>query len=125
MEHRVLGACPVCSGRMRIKVLHCPACNTEVRGNFTAGKFAHLTESQLEFVEVFIKSRGNIKEVERELGISYPTVRNKLDEIIKALGYSVDTSPDDSIGERRKEILTMLEKGEINSQEAIKMLKNL
>ncbi|MGB4373682.1 MAG: DUF2089 family protein, partial [Halanaerobiales bacterium] len=71
------------------------------------------------------RSRGNIKEVERELGISYPTVRNKLDEIIKALGYSVDTSPEDSIGERRKEILTMLEKGEISSQDAIKMLKNL
>ncbi len=125
MEHKVLGACPVCKGKLRIKVLQCTNCDTEIKGNFTAGKFANLTESQLEFVEVFLKSRGNIKEVERELGISYPTVRNKLDEIIKALGYSVDTSPEDSLGERRKEILAMLEKGEINSQEAIKMLKNL
>ena len=125
MPNKVLEDCPVCGGNLRIVALHCPTCDTEIKGNFTSGKFTQLSDGQLEFVEVFIKSRGNIKEVEREMGISYPTVRNKLDEIINALGYNVQTSPDDTTGERRKEILSMLEKGEIDSQEAIKMLKNI
>src|SRR5690554_323088 len=93
MTNKLLGDCPVCSKNLKIVALHCPSCDTEIRGNFTAGKFAQLSDSQLKFVEVFIKSRGNIKEVERELGISYPTVRNKLDEIINALGYNAQSSP--------------------------------
>lgn len=125
MTNKVLGDCPVCGENLRIVALHCPSCDTEIRGNFTADKFSQLSDSQLKFVEVFIKSRGNIKEVERELGISYPTVRNKLDEIINALGYNAQSSPDDTTGEKRKEILSMLEKGEIDSQQAIKMLKEL
>ncbi|MEJ6952572.1 DUF2089 family protein [Natronospora cellulosivora (SeqCode)] len=125
MTNKLLGDCPVCGKNLKIVALHCPSCETEIRGNFTAGKFAKLSNSQLKFVEVFIKSRGNIKEVERELGISYPTVRNKLDEIINELGYNVKSSLDDTTGERRKDVLSMLEKGEIDSQEAIKMLKGI
>jgi hypothetical protein len=74
---------------------------------------------------VFIKSRGNIKDVEKELGISYPTVRNKLDDVITALGYTVQDNQDDKIAEKKKEILDSLEKGEISSQEAIKLLHKL
>jgi len=87
-------------------------------------EYAELTE-RLEFVEVFIKSRGNIKEVEREMGISYPTVRNKLDDVIGALGYNAEESPDDVTAEKRKEILDSLEKGEIDSKEAVELLQKI
>ena len=74
---------------------------------------------------MFIKNRGNIKEVEKELGISYPTVRNRLDTVIGALGYAVDDSEDDAeeAAARRKEIIESLAKGEINADDAVRQLK--
>lgn len=125
MANKLLGKCPVCGDNLRITTLKCPACHTSIGGNFRLDKFSRLDTDQLHFVEVFIKSRGNIKEVEREMGISYPTVRNKLDDVIKALGYDLEASPDDSSAARRKEILDSLEKGEITSQEAVKLLQKI
>lgn len=69
---------------------------------------------------MFLTSRGNIKEVERLLGISYPTVRSRLDAIIEALGYRVEREED----QRRKEILEAVNKGEISSEEAVRLLRN-
>lgn len=83
-------------------------------------KFEYLTSDQLMFVEVFLKCRGSIKEVEKELNISYPTVRTKLDEVIRALGYNTDSENSVNIG--KKKIIDMLEKGEISPDDAIKML---
>jgi len=125
MAHDLIGKCPVCSENLRITKLKCPHCRTEISGNFQLDKFLRLDKEQLEFVEVFIKSRGNIKEVEREMGISYPTVRNKLDDVIGALGYNAEESPDDITAEKRKEILDSLEKGEIDSQEAVELLQQI
>lgn len=81
-------------------------------------KFEYLTSEQLNFIEVFLKNRGNIKDVEKELGISYPTVRAKLDEVIGALGYNVTPAP--SVD--KKKVVDMLDKGEISADEAIKIL---
>ncbi|MDI3546692.1 MAG: hypothetical protein PWR10_344 [Halanaerobiales bacterium] len=125
MANKLLGKCPVCGDNLRITTLKCPSCQTSISGNFRLDKFSRLNSEQLHFVEVFIKSRGNIKEVEREMGISYPTVRNKLDDVIEALGYSVQDSPDDSSAAKRKEILDSLERGEISSQEAVKLLQKI
>lgn len=125
MANKLLGKCPVCGDNLRITTLKCPHCQTSINGNFRLDKFSRLNDEQLNFVEVFIKSRGNIKEVEREMGISYPTVRNKLDDVIKALGYDVSESPDDSTAAKRKEILDSLEKGEIDTQEAVKLLQKI
>ncbi len=125
MVHDLIGKCPVCSENLRITKLRCPNCHTEISGDFQLDKFLRLNKEQLKFVEVFIKSRGNIKDVEREMGISYPTVRNKLDDVIEALGYNAEESPDDTTSEKRKEILDSLEKGEIDSQKAVEMLKNI
>lgn len=125
MVHKLIGKCPVCDENLRITRLKCPHCRTEINGNFQLDKFLRLNKEQLQFVEVFIKSRGNIKEVEREMGISYPTVRNKLDDVIESLGYNADESPDDVTSEKRKEILDSLEKGEIDSQEAVKLLQKI
>ncbi|MFW5786719.1 MAG: DUF2089 domain-containing protein [Halanaerobiales bacterium] len=125
MAHDLIGKCPVCGENLRITRLKCHHCHTEIKGDFELDKFLRLKKEQLEFVEVFIKSRGNIKEVEREMGISYPTVRNKLDEVIESLGYNAEDSPDDTTAEKRKDILDSLEKGEIDSQEAVDLLKKI
>ncbi len=122
--HKAPGNCPVCSGKMEIKVLCCPDCGTSLEGLFSLCKFCQLTEQQLKFIEVFLQSRGNIKEVERALGISYPTVRNRLDEVIAALGYQIDKDQEE-IREGQVEILDALEQGEIEADEASRLLKEL
>ncbi len=123
--NKLIGKCPVCQENMEIAEIKCNDCDTTIRGRFFLDKFSRLDPEQHDFVEVFIRSRGNIKEVEREMGISYPTVRNKLDEVIEALGYQPEDSPDDNKAKKRKEILDSLENGEIHSQEAVEMLKNI
>lgn len=123
MVNKLPGNCPVCSNDLLITGLRCPDCNTSIKGEFHLEKLFQLNPEQLDFIKVFIKSRGNIKEVEKELGISYPTVRSKLDKVIQDLGYNVDESPDDNAIEKRKEILDSLEKGEIKTEEAVKLLK--
>ncbi len=125
MANKLIGRCPVCDENLHITRLECSSCHTAISGNFKQDKFSRLNEDQLKFVEVFIRSRGNIKEVEREMGISYPTVRNKLDEVIEALGYSAKDSPEDDVGEKRREILDSLEEGEIDSEEARELLQNI
>lgn len=117
MKHEVLGSCPVCNSEIRVTEIRCRKCETVIRGEFDLCKFCRLNEQQKHFAEVFIKNRGNIKEIEKELGISYPTVRNKLDEIIFALGHEVEKSTIN-----QKEILEKLSKGEITKDEALKLL---
>ncbi len=122
MIHNLVGNCPICGDDMIITSLKCPSCETTISGKFKLDKFSKLKKEHLEFIEVFVKSRGNIKEVERELGISYPTVRNKLDEVIYALGHDIEQSPDDEMAEKRKEVLKRLEKGDISAAEAVEEL---
>jgi hypothetical protein len=85
-----------------------------------------LTRAQIDFIEVFIKNRGIIREVERELGVSYPTVRARLDEVIQALGYSGKSAPDDGIesegAERRRIVLSELKAGKLTPEEALAAL---
>lgn len=128
-KRRMPSRCPVCNEEMIVTRLRCTSCDTAVEGTFEVSKLARLTKEHQEFVETFIKCRGNIKEVERELGISYPTVRGRLDSVIEALGYRVDPG---SVAEtnqakqnRRKEILDALNRGEMSSEDAVKALKNL
>ena len=125
MSKKVIGKCPVCGDRMKVTELECPSCRTRLNGDFELGKFSKLSREQLEFVEVFIRLRGNIKEVEEEMGISYPTVRKKLDEVIKSLGYKPEESPDDEAVEKRNEVLSSLEEGKIEFEEAKEKLQEL
>jgi hypothetical protein len=108
---------------MTITKLECNHCNTKIEGEFTFSKFSRLPADQLEFIEVFLKCRGNIKDVEKELGISYPTVRNRLDGVLQSLGYRVDKGDPPQDISRRQEILSSLEKGEITSSEAAQQLR--
>jgi hypothetical protein len=124
-RREALGRCLVCDEVLDVTRLTCRNCETVIEGRFNTCKFCQLTAEQKSFVEVFIKNRGNIKEVEKELGISYPTVRNRLDTVIGALGYAVDDSEDDAeeAAARRKEIIESLAKGEINADDAVRQLK--
>ncbi len=119
MVHRQPEACPVCSGEMIITELQCPQCEITVRGQFETCAFSVLTREQLQLIRIFLKSRGNIKEVERELGISYPTVRGRLDEIVRKLGFKPEPAVDPSI---REELLAKLEAGEIDANEFVRKL---
>jgi Uncharacterized protein conserved in bacteria len=119
MSYRVISKCPVCSAKLKIVKLKCNKCGTVIENDFEFSKFEYLEEEQLNFMEVFLKCRGNIKDVEKELGISYPTVRAKLDEVVSSLGYTVVKKA--TVGS--KEIIDMLEKGEISAEQAINMIK--
>ncbi|MDD7793133.1 DUF2089 domain-containing protein [Clostridium sp. 'White wine YQ'] len=116
--YKVINKCPVCSSRLVVTKLKCSKCSTVIENDFEMSKFEYLSLEQLKFIEVFLKNRGNIKDVEKELGISYPTVRAKLDEVISSLGYNVNPAP---VVDKKK-VIDMLDKGEITPDQAIKML---
>jgi hypothetical protein len=129
MKYKAPGKCPVCGEKLSITKLSCPKCTTAIEGDFQPCEFCRLPEEDLLFVKVFIRCRGNIKDVEKDLGISYPTVRGKLDSVIRSLGYEVPTKEVNKENEEktaaRNEILDQLSKGEITPQEATKQIKNL
>ncbi|ACL19146.1 hypothetical protein DesLBE_2255 [Desulfitobacterium sp. LBE] len=85
MDYKVPHQCPICKHEMHVTKLFCTHCSTTLEGEFHTCKFCKLPDDQLLFVETFLKCRGNIKEVEKELGISYPTVRSRLDSVIQSL----------------------------------------
>jgi hypothetical protein len=111
----------VCGDKLEVKTLCCGKCGTKYEGSFKLDKFSYLTPEQKYFIEIFLKCRGNIKEVEKELNISYPTVRGKLDDAIISLGY--EAGPPDKPQVNKKEILDMLSRGDISYDEAVKMMK--
>lgn len=121
MKREVIGKCPVCGDELNVTKLSCSNCHTSIEGSFNLCKFCKLSTEQKGFLEVFVKNRGNIKEIEKELSISYPTVKNRLEDLIEALGYSPKYSEPEI---DKKDILDRLNKGEITSEEALKLLKN-
>lgn len=124
IKYKAPGICPVCGHGLSVSKLSCNFCKSKLEGEFALCKFCQLPEEQREFVEVFIKCRGNIKDMEKELGISYPTVRNRLDSVIEALGYRVEKNQDPEEGKvKKQEILSALEKGEITPEEATNQLR--
>jgi len=115
----VIGACPICESDLIVTKLKCVNCETEISGKFQLSKFNYLSKEHLYFIEVFIKNRGSIKQIEKELGISYPTVKKNLDDVIQSLGYEV--SEEDKI--KKEDIFKKLEKGEITALEAANLMK--
>jgi hypothetical protein len=114
--------CPVCHDDLLVTQLVCRNCGTGLEGRFTMGRLLQLTPEQLHFVEVFLRCEGKLNRVQEELGISYPTVRSRLVEVIRALGYEVgeEREADD---ERRQEILARLARQEVSAEEAFRMLQ--
>lgn len=120
MAYKMINNCPVCSKPLRVVRLKCPHCKTVVEGDFETERLLSLNAQQQSFVLSFLKNRGNIREMEKELGISYPTVRARLDEILAVL----DGEPGKGAkrGPSRKEILELLANGDITQEEAQQML---
>ena len=117
--------CPSCATDLVITRLSCPKCGTEVQGSFEPDLFTRLPPSEYDFIVLFIKTKGNIKEMERELGISYWTIRNKLNDIVARLGLESATPPEEEAGFLRQGILERLNRGEIDVREATEALEKL
>lgn len=106
-----------------MRELWCPACDITVRGRFPRCEFSDLPEDQLRFLRLFVSRRGNLREVERELGLSYPTVRARLDDLLRALGYPVSPAPLAQRQEHRRQVLDDLKAGTLTPEEALRALK--
>lgn len=119
----VIGACPICGENLTVTRLYCRACDSTVEGHFTLGRFYQLAPEQMAFVETFIRCEGKLTRVQEELGMSYPTVRSRLTEVIRALGYEVSESKPEVSPEERHQILEKLALGEISSEEAVNLLQ--
>ncbi len=122
--HNVPSACPVCGGQLLVTSMHCRECDTTLQGRFTSGAFSRLNEEQLAFVELFVRNEGKITRMEADLSLSYPTIRNRLLGVIRALGY--EPGEDEFAGlsdEERKKILDDLERGAINYDEALRLIQ--
>jgi len=116
--------CPSCGSALAVTQLNCTACGTGVVGKFELSPFFRLKPESLNFLEVFVRNRGNVKEMERETGESYWTIRRQLDEVIAEMGFP-EASTLDEISAQRQDILAQLSRGEINVQEATNLLKQL
>jgi len=119
-KHTIPGECPVCNGELKIDSISCTECDMKMTGTFYVSGFSKLSPKQLEFVKAFIKCKGSIKEMEKELGISYPTVKSRLDEVAGALGLAVEPEPEKG----NTDILESLDKGELSIEEAVNIIKN-
>ena len=120
--HPVPGICPVCGDVLTITRLHCRTCETTIEGSFYTNRLSQLNPEQLQFVEIFLQCEGKIKAVEEKLGISYPTVRSRLNEVRVAMGFEMTPDLDDtdpSLTEaNRKQVLDDLSAGRITMTEA-------
>jgi hypothetical protein len=126
--YRVPGQCPVCGGELHVTRLECGHCHSGLDGHFALDRYARLSPEQHEFLTVFLKNRGVIKDVEAELGISYPTVRGRLDDVIRSLGLAPaadDQLRPSQIREERRQILEDLRAKTITSEEAATRLAAL
>jgi len=116
--------CPLCGGEITVTRIYCQDCDTTLEGRFAGGPFAQLTPEQLSFVETFVRCEGKITRMEIELGLSYPTIRNRLLEVIRALGYEPGTEEPGRLSEvDRQRILEDLDQGRISAEEAMRLLQ--
>jgi hypothetical protein len=136
MAHDVISTCPVCAGELAVTRLRCRACGTTLEGEFNVGRFGRLGREQLGLLESFLRSRGNLRDMERELGISYPTVRSRVESLVRALGFGPRGEADDADGTdeaidetqvaaARQEILERLARHEITADEAATAIRSI
>jgi hypothetical protein len=143
MSHEVISICPVCSQELAVTRLRCGSCGTTIDGEFRVGRFGGLSREQMALLESFLRSRGNLREMERELGLSYPTVRSRVDSLVRALGLGGPAGEGDpeergdsaesvgsdgesaGVGGARREILERLARHEISAPDAAAAIKQL
>lgn len=123
---RFITECPSCGGNMVITQSSCTQCDTVVQGSYTGCPFCILDDEFLRFLEIFVTSRGNIKEMERETGLGYWTIRSRLDELIEILqAHREHREPQRKAKSARRQILEAVERGELSIVEAERMLAQL
>jgi hypothetical protein len=134
MTHDVIATCPVCTGELAVTRLHCRSCGTTLEGDFSVGRFGRLNRDQLALLESFLRSRGNLREMERELGISYPTVRSRVEALVRALGFGPrpdgdvdeDDAPTQAVATPTRDIiLERLARHEMTAEEAAAAIRAL
>jgi hypothetical protein len=134
MPHDVISTCPVCAKELAVTRLHCRSCGTTLEGDFSVGRFGRLNRDQLSLLESFLRSRGNLREMERELGISYPTVRSRVEALVRALGFGpradaeeLEEPPTEPVlaQQTRAEILEALARHEITAEQAAAAIRSL
>ena len=118
---RELTNCPYCQGDFVVNEVECQSCQTQIKGSFKLNRFHLFSPEDLFFIEIFLKNEGNIKLVEKDLGISYPTVKGRLRNIIKILGYQ----PEENQSKQRLKILHDLSDGTIDVKEAMKNFRDV
>ena len=133
MAHDVISTCPVCSGELAVTRLRCGSCGTTLEGEFSVGRFARLGRDQTALLESFLRSRGNLRDIERELGISYPTVRARVEALVRALGFGPRSDDEAAVDEAaaptealtREAILERLARREITAEDAATAIRAL
>jgi len=140
VPHDVIATCPVCAGELAVTRLRCGTCGTTLEGEFSVGRFASLTREQTQVLESFLRSRGNLRDMERELGISYPTVRARVEALVRALGFGPrDEDPAatpqeaaaaaiataEGLAAGRHAILERLANHELSAEEAAEAIRSL
>ena len=142
MPHDVISTCPVCSSELTVTRLNCRSCGTTLEGESSVGRFGRLTREQLLLLESFLRSRGNLRDMERELSISYPTVRSRVEALVRALGFGPRADSDEAADEAgaaaqasatstaesavaRQAILERLARKEISADDAAAAIRQL
>ena len=130
MQRDVISVCPVCEGELHVTRLQCGTCGTGIEGQFAVGRFGRLNREQLSLLESFLRARGNLRELERESGLSYPTVRGRVEALVRALGLGDGPAAADSPGRptssdpaARRQILERLARRELSAEEAAAALR--
>jgi hypothetical protein len=119
-----LNKCPVCGDNLLVARYHCNTCDTVIEGRFENSAFPGLTAEQIEFVKTFVRCEGKINRMEGELNLSYPTIRNRLHDTIRAMGF--EPGKDESLDvseEKRHSVLEDLDAGKISAEDAMRMLR--
>jgi hypothetical protein len=151
VPHDVIATCPVCASELAVTRLRCGECGTTIEGEFSVGRFGRLTREQTQVLESFLRSRGNLRDMERELGISYPTVRSRVEQLVQALGFGprdqgdgegaasgagstagpstpdrpADPQTPDDVAAGRQAVLERLARHELTAEEAADAIRSL
>ncbi len=120
--NQLISQCPICNSSLEVTRLYCRNCDTTIEGHFVIGALNQITPDQLSFIITFVRNEGKINRVGEELGISYPTVRGRLHDVIRALGFEVGEEEETVSDEERRSILESLSQGQLTSEEALKRL---
>ncbi|HYP45203.1 MAG TPA: DUF2089 domain-containing protein [Propionibacteriaceae bacterium] len=121
-EHRAPSDCPVCGEHLSVTRLSCGSCGSELAGVFASCSFCALSDKENELLRVFLASRGNLREVEKHLGVSYPTARVRFNELLQKLGLAEPAEP---AALTRDQILSEVASGALSPEEAARLLAGL